>query len=159
MLKITIISVGGMKEKYFAEAIAEYEKRSSAFAQIKNINLKEEPTFDARDAEIAAALDAEGEQILKNLPPRAYKVALCVEGKQLSSEELAKKLEKLGGEGSSTVNFVVGSSFGLSENFKQECDFRLSMSPMTFPHELARVMLFEQVYRAFSINANSKYHK
>lgn len=95
MLKITVISVGGMKEKYFAEAIAEYEKRASAFAEIKNINLKEAPLFDARDAEIAAALDAEGEQILKNLPPRAYKVALCVEGKQLSSEELAALLHEV----------------------------------------------------------------
>ena len=88
MLKITIISVGGMKESYFAEAIAEYEKRASAYAELKNINLKEAPLDRVREGDIAAALDAEGEQILKNLPPRAYKIALCVEGKQLSSEEL-----------------------------------------------------------------------
>ena len=158
MLKITIISVGGMKEKYFAEAIAEYEKRSSAFAQIKNINLKEEPIFDARDAEIAAALDAEGEQILKNLPPRAYKVALCVEGKQLSSEELAAMLHEVK-ETHGEVCFVIGSSHGLAEKVKAACDRRLSFSRLTFPHRLMRVILSEALYRALSIEGGGKYHK
>lgn len=92
MLKITVISVGGMKESYFAEAIAEYEKRASAYAELKNINLKEAPLAATRAGDIAAALDAEGEQILKHLPPRACKIALCVEGKQLSSEALYRAL-------------------------------------------------------------------
>lgn len=158
MLKITVISVGGMKEKYFADAIAEYEKRASAFAEIKNINLKEAPLFDARDAEIAAALNAEGEQILKSIPPRAYKVALCVEGKQLSSEELAAMLHDVK-ETRGEVCFIIGSSHGLAEKVKAACDRRLSFSRLTFPHRLMRVILSEALYRALSIEGGGKYHK
>ena len=158
MLKITIISVGGMKESYFAEAIAEYEKRASAYAELKNINLKEAPLDRVREGDIAAALDAEGEQILKNLPPRAYKIALCVEGKQLSSEELGAligEVKRPAGE----LCFVIGSSHGLAEKVKTACDRRLSFSKLTFPHRLMRVILAEALYRALSIDAGGKYHK
>lgn len=158
MLKITIISVGGMKESYFAEAIAEYEKRASAYAELKSINLKEAPLDRVREGDIAAALDAEGEQILKNLPPRAYKIALCVEGKQLSSEELGAligEVKRTAGE----LCFVIGSSHGLAEKVKTACDRRLSFSKLTFPHRLMRVILAEALYRALSIDAGGKYHK
>ena len=159
MMNVNFIAFGKLKERFFRDACEEYQKRLSAFAKVSVKEL--EPAFlpqNPSKSQIDAALEAEANK-LRGICKGGYKIALCIEGKELSSEELAKKLEKLGGEGSSTVNFVVGSSFGLSENFKQECDFRLSMSPMTFPHELARVMLFEQIYRAFSINGNSKYHK
>ena len=156
MLKITIISVGGMKESYFAEAIAEYEKRASAYAELKNINLKEAPLDRVREGDIAAALDAE--QILKNMPKRDYKIALCVEGKQLSSEELGAligEVKRTAGE----LCFVIGSSHGLAEKVKAACDRRLSFSKLTFPHRLMRVILAEALYRALSIDAGGKYHK
>ena len=158
MLKITIISVGGMKESYFAEAIAEYEKRASAYAELKNINLKEAPLDRVREGDIAAALDAEGEQILKNLPPRAYKIALCVEGKQLSSEELGAligEVKRTAGE----LCFVIGSSHGPAEKDKSACERQLSFSNLTFPDRLMRVILAEALYRALSIDAGGKYHK
>lgn len=158
MLKITILSVGDMKERYFAEAIAEYEKRAAAFAEIRNINLKEAPTTAAHTGDIAAALNTEAVQILKNLPPRAYNVALCVEGKQLSSEELAAligEVKHTRGE----LCFVIGSSHGLAEQVKAACDCRLSFSKLTFPHRLMRVILAEATYRALSIDAGRKYHK
>lgn len=159
MMNVNFIAFGKLKERFFREACEEYQKRLSAFAKVTVKEL--EPAFlpqNPSKTQIDAALEAEANK-LRGICKGGYNIALCIEGKELSSEELAKKLENLGCGGSSTVNFIVGSSFGLSESFKRECDFRLSMSPMTFPHELARVMLFEQVYRAFSINANSKYHK
>lgn len=159
MMNVNFIAFGKLKERFFREACDEYLKRLSAFAKVTVKEL--EPAFlpqNPSKTQIDAALEAEANK-LRGICKGGYNIALCIEGKELSSEELAKKLENLGCGGSSTVNFIVGSSFGLSESFKRECDFRLSMSPMTFPHELARVMLFEQVYRAFSINANSKYHK
>ncbi|MDE6732610.1 MAG: 23S rRNA (pseudouridine(1915)-N(3))-methyltransferase RlmH [Oscillospiraceae bacterium] len=159
MMNVNFIVMGKLKESFYREACAEYQKRLGAFAKV---TVKEPPPEELPQspspAQIEKALEKEaaliGEQIKSG-----YKIALCVEGKALSSEELAKKLGVLGTSGVSTVSFIVGSSFGLSETLKRECDFRLSMSPMTFPHALARVMLFEQVYRAFSILNNSKYHK
>lgn len=159
MMNVNFIAFGKLKERFFREACDEYLKRLSAFAKVTVKEL--EPAFlpqNPSKTQIDAALEAEANK-LRGICKGGYNIALCIEGNELSSEELAKKLENLGCGGSSTVNFIVGSSFGLSESFKRECDFRLSMSPMTFPHELARVMLFEQVYRAFSINGNSKYHK
>lgn len=158
-MNVNFIAMGKLKESFFREACDEYRKRLGAFAKVtvKEPQPEELPQ-DPSPAQIEKALEKEaaliGEQI-----KGGFKIALCVEGKQLSSEELAKKLDALGVGGVSTINFIVGSSFGLSETLKRECDFRLSMSPMTFPHGLARVMLFEQVYRAFSILNNSKYHK
>ena len=158
MLKITVISVGGMKESYFAEAIAEYEKRAGAYAEMKNINLKEAPLAATRAGDIAAALDAEGEQILKHLPPRACKIALCVEGRQLSSEELSELIYDLPCRGYSKICFVIGPFDGLPEEVKRACDMRLSFSKMTFPHQLMRVILLEQIYRAGNIASGGKYH-
>lgn len=158
-MNVNFIAFGKLKERFFRDACDEYLKRLSAFAKVTVKEL--EPAFlpqNPSKTQIDAALEAEANK-LRGICKGGYNIALCIEGKEHSSEELAKKLENLGCGGSSTVNFIVGSSFGLSESFKRECDFRLSMSPMTFPHELARVMLFEQVYRAFSINGNSKYHK
>lgn len=158
-MNINFIAMGKLKESFFREACSEYQKRLGAFAKVTVKELPpEELPQSPSPALIEKALEKEAALIGEQLKT-GFKIALCVEGKPLSSEELAKKLDALGTNGVSTVSFIVGSSFGLSENLKRECDFRLSMSPMTFPHELARVMLFEQVYRAFSILNNSKYHK
>lgn len=158
-MTINFIAMGKLKERFYREACAEYLKRLGAFARV---TVKEPPPEELPQspspAQIEKALEKEAALIGEHIKG-GYKIALCVEGKALSSEELAKKLELLGTSGVSTVSFIIGSSFGLSESLKRECDFRLSMSPMTFPHALARVMLFEQVYRAFSILNNSKYHK
>lgn len=157
-MNVTVIAMGKLKESYFREACAEYQKRLTAYA---GVTVKEPPPVDLPSdpspAQIEQALEKEAALIRGQA--RGYKVALCVEGKPISSEELARKLETLGNSGVSAVSFIVGSSFGLAESLKRECDLRLSMSAMTFPHSLARVMLFEQVYRAFAILNNSKYHK
>lgn len=159
MMTVNFIAMGKLKESYFREACAEYQKRLGSFAKVtvrepEPVDLPQEPSR----ALIDKALEREAELIRAQIKG-GFKVAMCVEGKTLTSEELAAKLEGLAGDGISTVNFIVGSSFGLADSLKKECDMRLSMSPMTFPHSLARVMLFEQVYRAFSIINNSKYHK
>lgn len=158
-MNVNFIAIGRLKESYFREACAEYQKRLSAFARV---TLKEPSPCDLPQnpsrAEIAKALEKEAE-LIREQTKSGFNIAMCVEGKELSSEQLAQKLEDLGTGGISTVNFIVGSSFGLAESLKRGCDLRMSMSPMTFPHSLARVMLFEQVYRAFSIINNSKYHK
>lgn len=159
MMNVNVIALGKLKESYFREACAEYQKRLSAYAKI---TVKEPPPEeipqDPSRAQIEKALEKEAELIRAQIKGE-YKIALCVEGKALSSEELAQKLETIGIGGVSAVNFIIGSSYGLAESLKRECDFKMSMSPMTFPHSLARVMLFEQVYRAFSIINNAKYHK
>jgi len=159
MLKIRIITVGGIKEKYLRDACAEYVKRLSSFAQTEIIELKESLLPDAPSDElIKNALSAEGDNILAAIPNRAYTVALCVEGKMISSEELAACLADVTNV-SSCVCFIIGSSHGLSEKVKKSCDMRLSFSKMTFPHQLMRVILLEQVYRGFMINSGRKYHK
>ncbi len=159
MLKLTVISVGQLKESYYREAVCEYEKRIGAFAKITNINLKETP-FDEKggEAQIKSALEDEGERILSVIPKNAYKAALCIEGKQMSSEQFASLLDTAARERGECV-FIIGSSHGLSDKVKAACDIRLSMSKMTFPHRLARVMLSEALYRSLSINAGRKYHK
>lgn len=152
-MNINFIAVGKLKESYFREACDEYKKRISAYANVKVF--EPEPAFLPQDpsrAQISQALAKEAEKISGYA--RGYKIALCIEGKTLSSEGLSEKIRDI-----SEISFIVGSSYGLSEEFKRECDFRLSMSEMTFAHSLARVMLFEQVYRAMSISANGKYHK
>lgn len=159
MINLHIISVGTLKEPYLREAAAEYEKRLGGFCRpilssIKEKKLPDEPS----ESEIKAALDDEAERILALVPARAYKVALCVEGKMMSSEELAKKLGDVS-RLTSDIVFIIGSSYGLSEKVKRAADLRLSFSPLTFPHQLMRVMLLEALYRAWSINANTKYHK
>lgn len=159
-MNVNFIAMGKIKEPYFRDACAEYVKRTGAFAKISCFEpspceLPQEPN----KTQIEKALETEAARIREHIKPASHTIALCIEGKDLSSEGLAEMLAGLGNRGISTVNFVVGSSFGLSEEFKRRADSRLSMSPMTFPHSLARVMLYEQVYRAFSIMNNSKYHK
>ena len=152
--------MGKLKESYFREACSEYLKRLGGYVSARVIepdpvNLPQKPS----PAQIEAALRQEAVKIREQLKPGSFTVAMCIEGKTLASEQLAQKLEIAAGQGFSTVNFVVGSSFGLDEGLKSQADLRLSMSPMTFPHSLARVMLMEQVYRAYSIINNGKYHK
>ncbi len=161
MLRVNIICIGKIKEKYFADGIAEYAKRLGAFCKFSVIELAEERLRDnspspARTAEV---VNAEGARILQKTGAGDFVIAMCIEGKQLSSEELAEKLERLAVEGKSTVDFIIGGSYGLSEQVKSRAELRLSMSKMTFPHTLARLMLSEQIYRAFEINSNGKYHK
>lgn len=159
MLSLKIICVGTLKESYFRDAVAEYSKRLAAFCKLSVIQLKETRVPDSpSEKEIHMALDDEAKSILAEMSPRAYKIAMCVEGKQLSSEKLAEKLAHIQSE-HSEVCFVIGSSHGLSDKVKAACDMRLSFSELTFPHQLLRVILLEAVYRAFNINAGTKYHK
>lgn len=159
-MNINFITMGKLKESYYREACAEYLKRLGGYAAARCIepqpvDLPQNPS----QAQIDKALSAEAAKIRESIKPSSYTIAMCIEGRTLSSEALADKLSELSVRGISTVNFVVGSSFGIADELKQQADFRMSMSPMTFPHSLARVMLFEQVYRAFSIMNNAKYHK
>ncbi|MBQ2766359.1 MAG: 23S rRNA (pseudouridine(1915)-N(3))-methyltransferase RlmH [Clostridia bacterium] len=160
MLHVHIVHVGTVKEKYLTDAIAEYEKRLGAYCSVTNISIKDERLSDKPSAaEISAALEREGERILAALPPRAYNIALCVEGKQLSSEEFSQRISSVATEGFSDICLIIGGSDGLSEKVKSACRMRLSISKMTFPHQLMRVILLEQLYRAFNIAAGGKYHK
>lgn len=159
MLTVQIICVGKLKEAYWREACSEYAKRLQAFckfsiAELQESRLPENPS----KAQIDAALKAEGTKMLAAAAGSSL-FALCIEGKQLSSEQLAEKISAISVNGVSSVSFLIGSSFGLSDEVKQAADFQLSMSPMTFPHQLARIMLCEQTYRAFQIINNGKYHK
>lgn len=159
MLHLTVIAVGSLKETWWRDAAAEYEKRLAAYCKPECIQIKESPLPQSPTAgQIAAALGAEGKQILAAMPPRAYRVALCVEGKQCSSEELAAQLGRIG-DTHGSVCFVIGSSHGLSDEVKQACDLRLSVSQLTFPHQLMRVLLLETLYRSLGILHGSKYHK
>ena len=160
MVKISLICLGKLKEKYLRDACAEYEKRIGAFGKLTVTELTPAPLPDnPSQAQITAALNTEAKLILSKLPQRSGVVALCIEGKTLSSEDFSAKLEELSVTGSGSVAFIIGSSFGLAEEVKRRADVRLSMSPMTFPHQLARVMLLEQIYRAFQISGGGKYHK
>ncbi len=159
MLTVRIITVGSLKEAYLREAVAEYRKRLGGFCRVEEVSIRESRLPDDPSAqEIASALHEEGRQILSAMPPRAYRIAMCVEGKQLSSEQLAEKLETAS-QTASEVDFVIGSSFGLSDEVKAAADFRLSVSALTFPHQLMRVILYEAVYRAMNIQRGTKYHK
>ena len=160
MLTVKLICAGRMREKFYIEAFREYEKRLAAFCKFETAEIPEVKTGDdPGEKEIQAALAREAADILEKIPAGAYVIALCVEGKKLSSEGLASVLAERALSGTSKVCFVIGSSNGLHPDVKRRADFRLSMSDMTFPHHLARVMLAEQIYRAFTINAGRKYHK
>ena len=162
MLNVNIITVGKLKEGYLRDASAEYSKRLSAFCRLNIVELAESRLpDDPSDKEITAALSNEGKAILQLLSGKnCYNIAMCIEGKQLPSVKFAEKLQSVSAyEGKSTVNIVIGSSFGIAPEVKALADLRLSMSEMTFPHQLVRVMLLEQLYRAFQINAGGKYHK
>lgn len=159
MLNVKFITLGTLKEAYLRDAAAEYEKRLGAFCRFELVQLKEERlSDDPSESEIKNALSKESEKILALIPARAYVVAMCVEGKQLTSPELAEKLEEISAR-TSDVCFIIGSSFGLSDTVKQRADLRLSVSKLTFPHQLMRVILLETVYRAFNIQKGTKYHK
>lgn len=160
MLSVKIVCVGKMREKHYIEAFAEYAKRLGAYcrfetAEIPEVRLPESPS----ENEIRAALIKEAADINKQIPKSAYSVALCIEGGRLSSEALAALMAARAASGSPKLCFIIGGSFGLDERVKEAADLRLSMSDMTFPHHLARVMLAEQIYRALSINDGSRYHK
>ena len=159
MIKITVIALASLKEKYLKDAAAEYIKRLGAYCDLKIIELDpvrlpEKPS----DAEINSALEREAELILKKIPAGDYVVPLCIEGKQLSSEEFSGVLEQKMNIGRG-VTFIIGSSCGLADMVKRRADLRLSFSKMTFPHQLFRVMLLEQIYRAFKICSGGAYHK
>ena len=157
---VHVICVGKLKEKFYAEAAAEYAKRLGGYCRLQLTELPEEklPQSPSR-AQIDAALEREGAAIRGKLPAGAAVIALCVEGELLSSEALTERLERWTAGGTGTLAFVIGSSYGLHPSVKEAARLRLSMSPMTFPHHLARVMLLEQIYRAFKINEGSGYHK
>lgn len=160
MLNVQIICVGKLKEKFYAEAVAEYEKRLSGYCKLTILELPEEKLPDSPSrAQIDAALVKEGEAILQRLPKNAVTIAMCVEGRLLSSEDLAERVSDWMLGGRSSLVLIVGGSHGLAPAVKDRAALRLSMSPMTFPHHLARVMLLEQLYRAFKIQEGSGYHK
>lgn len=160
MLAVKLICVGKMREKFYLDAFSEYAKRLGAYCRFELTELAEVRLPDApSQKEIAAALEKEAAGILKSIPTDAYTVALCVEGRQMPSEELAKLISQREGSGKPRLCCIIGGSYGLSPRVKDMADLRLSMSEMTFPHHLARVMLMEQIYRGFKINEGSKYHK
>ncbi|MGI5894670.1 MAG: 23S rRNA (pseudouridine(1915)-N(3))-methyltransferase RlmH [Candidatus Merdivicinus sp.] len=160
MRNVRILCVGKLKERYLTDACAEYLKRLQAYCRPEVIELPESRLPDHPSAaEIEACIRREGEEILAKIPKDAWVVPMCIEGKMLSSEELAAELDRAAVAGNSSACFIIGGSHGLSEAVKNTSRLRLSMSKMTFPHQLARVMLLEQIYRAFSINAGTKYHK
>lgn len=161
MQRITILCVGKLKEKFYTEAAAEYVKRLSRYCKLEIVELPEERLPEnPSQAQIDAALAKEAEAIRAKLPPSARRViALCIEGRLRSSEELAGIMAAWANSGEARLVFLIGGSFGLHPSIKAEAWSQLSMSPMTFPHHLARVMLLEQIYRAFQINAGTKYHK
>jgi len=156
---VTIITVGTLKEDYLKDATAEYKKRLSQYARVEEINIKEETIRNEDDkSEIARALDAEAARIISAMPKDSHKIALCVEGKQYSSPELAGLIGSIADE-VGKVTLVIGSSHGLSEKVKSECKVRLSFSKLTFPHQLMRVILYEALYRSFTILHGKRYHK
>lgn len=159
-MRITLIYVGTTSERFYAEAAAEYEKRLGAFATVKSVCIKEDKIANEdSDALISKALLTEESRIKAAIPKGAYTAAMCIEGDMLSSEQLASHISNCVGRGVSELAFIIGSSHGLSEDLKKSCNMRFSMSKMTFPHMLARVMLSEQLYRAFTIINRKKYHK
>jgi len=159
-MNITVICIGKLKEKYWTAAIDEYSKRLKGYCSLDIVELKEARLPDkAGPAEELAVKEAEGEEILKRIKDNQYVITLEVKGKMLSSEKLAEKVESLGIDGHSNVVFVIGGSLGLSAAVSKRANFKLSFSEMTFPHQMMRVILLEQVYRAFKIIRNEAYHK
>lgn len=160
MIKVTVITVGKLKEAYLKDACAEYLKRLKAFADVQVTEVSEYRCSDKPSAaEIETVKAKEGEQILAKIPKGAYVIPLCIEGKTLSSEEIAAKLQTVAANESSEFVFIIGGSFGLSDAVKAAGSLRLSFGRITLPHQLMRVVLLEQIYRAFSINNGTKYHK
>ena len=160
MQRVTLICVGKLKEKFYQEACAEYIKRLSRHCRLEIWELPEQKLPDAPSpAQIQQALEREAEAVREKLPAGALLAALCIEGTLCSSEALSRRLRDFALGGKSQLTFLIGGSFGLDAALKAQADLRLSMSPMTFPHHLARVMLLEQLYRAFQIQEGTRYHK
>ena len=160
MQSVTVICVGKLKEAYWRDAAAEYCKRLGAFCKSAVTEIDEERLpQNPSQAQIDAGMEAEGKRILAKIPQGSYVIAMCIEGRQQSSEELAQMLQDAANMGKSSVAFIIGGSFGLSPAVKAAADRKLSMSKMTFPHQLARIMLLEQTYRGYQILSGGKYHK
>lgn len=159
-MKITLITVGKIKEKYLKDAIAEYSKRLSRCCKLEIVEVADEKTPDnASDTVEDAIRDKEGERILKYIKEDAYVITLEIAGKMLTSEEMAGKIEKLGVQGTSHIIFIIGGSIGLGREILKRSDYALSFSKMTFPHQLMRVILLEQIYRSYRIMNHEPYHK
>lgn len=160
MLKVNVICIGRLKEKYLTDACAEYIKRLSAFCSLHVCELPEAKVSSTPSAsDIEKVLYEEGKAIVSKIPERSAVISMCIEGQKMSSEQLSRHISSLGVSGFGSVTFIIGGSWGLSDEVKAKSDLRLSMSDMTFPHQLARVMLLEQIYRAFMIASGGKYHK
>ena len=160
MLSVKLICVGRMKEKFYAEAFGEYMKRLQPYCKLQLTEAPEQRLSESPSPkELEKALDREAEDILAAIPGDSYVAALCIEGRELSSEALAELVFKVEGSGRPRMCCIIGGSYGLSPRVKARADLKLSMSPMTFPHHLARVMLAEQLYRSFKIIEGSRYHK
>lgn len=159
-MNIDILCVGKIKEKYLRDAIDEYTKRLSKYCRINIIEVTDEKTTDGQGAALDGRVKRlEGERILKHLKDDAFKVTLEIEGRQFSSPELADKINRLGIDGISRIQFIIGGSLGLDDMITEQSDMALSFSKMTFPHQLMRVILLEQIYRSYRINNNEPYHK
>ena len=159
-MKISVLCVGKIKEKFYRMAVEEYEKRLSRYCKCEIIEVADEKTPDAAsDHETTLIKDKEGERLLKYLKKDAYKIALAIDGKAVSSEELAASIDRLGVQGTSQIQFIIGGSLGLSGAVLKEADMHLSFSKMTFPHQLMRVILLEQIYRGYRIINGEPYHK
>ena len=160
MLNITIIAIGKLKEQYLRDASSEYQKRLSTSCKLNIVELNPEKLSDNPSAkEIENALNSEAKKIIEKIPKGAKVYSMCIEGKQRTSEELSAEIDALTVEGVSNIVFIIGGSFGLSDEVKKLSAYRLSMSKMTFPHQIARIMLLEQIYRAMQISLGTKYHK
>lgn len=159
-MKITVLTVGKIKEKYLRDAIAEYSKRLSRYAKLEIIEVADEKTPDNASETVETNIkNKEAERLLKYIRDDAYLITLEIKGKQLTSEELAQKIDTLGVQGTSHIIFAIGGSLGLGEEVLKRSNYALSFSKMTFPHQLMRVILLEQVYRSYRINSGSPYHK
>ena len=160
MIKVNIIAVGKLKEKYLKDACSEYLKRLGAFAKVTVTEVNEHRCSEnPSDAEIELVKEKEGEAIEAKIPKGSYVIPMCIEGTQLSSEDISAKLESVAVSGTNEFTFIIGGSFGLSDRIKSLGSLRLSFGKITLPHQLMRVVLLEQIYRALSITNNSKYHK
>ena len=160
MQRVTVLCVGKLKEKFYIDATAEYVKRLQRHCKLELIELPEQRLpDDPSPAEIQKALRTEGDAIREKLPKGGAVIALCIEGRPCSSQELSRRMAEFGVQGKTQLTFLIGGSVGLDEDLKRQADWRLSMSPMTFPHHMARIMLLEQIYRAYQIAGGTKYHK
>ena len=158
-MKIRIVAVGKLKEKYLREGVAEYEKRLAPFASVELLETREEYMAEnPSEAQRQQTLAKEGERLLRLVPEKSFLIVLDVKGKLISSEALAKELASLALQGQSDLTFLIGGAFGLSPAVRERADLRISFSPMTFTHQMVRLLLYEQIYRAFKINRGEKYH-